>query len=113
MPLETPAAEVAERADFSLIRYAQCWEDTDVVLEGLAARPGDRCFSVASGGDNTLAMLAAAPAEVIAVDLSPAQIHLVELKAASFKVLPYAAMLEVNGIRPSARRCSTSSFRAR
>lgn len=104
MPPDRPAAEVAARADFSLIRYAQCWEDTDVLLEGLAAQPGERCFSVASGGDNTLAMLAAAPAEVIAVDLSPAQIYLVELKAAGFKVLPYAQMLELNGIRPSARR---------
>jgi S-adenosylmethionine-diacylglycerol 3-amino-3-carboxypropyl transferase len=104
MPRHDATSEAATRADFSLLRYAQCWEDTDVLLEALAIRPGDRCFSVASGGDNSLALLSRAPAEVIAVDLSPAQIHLVEMKAAGFRVLPHAALLEFVGVRPSARR---------
>jgi S-adenosylmethionine-diacylglycerol 3-amino-3-carboxypropyl transferase len=99
-----PVSEVAERADFSIIRYAQCWEDTQVLLEALAVRPGDRCFSVASGGDNTLSLLACNPAEVIAVDLSPAQIHCLELKAAAFRVLEYPAVLELVGVRASTRR---------
>ena len=98
------ASEVAARADFSILRYAQCWEDADVLLAALAIRPGDRCFSVASGGDNTLSMLSCAPAEVLAVDLSPAQIHLVELKAAGFHTLEHGALLEFVGVRPSARR---------
>ena len=98
------ASEVAARADFSIIRYAQCWEDTDVVLEAIAIRPGERCFSVASGGDNTLSMLTCAPAQVIAVDLSPAQIYCVELKAAGFRVLEHAALLELVGVRPGTRR---------
>lgn len=101
---DEPASEVAARADFSILRYAQCWEDTDALLEALAIRAGDRCFSVASGGDNSLSMLSCAPAEVLAVDLSPAQVHLVELKAAGFRTLEHGALLEFVGVRPSARR---------
>ncbi|MBP1684752.1 MAG: S-adenosylmethionine:diacylglycerol 3-amino-3-carboxypropyl transferase [Deltaproteobacteria bacterium] len=95
---------IAARADFSIIRYAQCWEDADVLLEALDIHPGDRCFSVGSGGDNTLSMLVCAPAEVLAVDLSPAQVACIELKAAGFRVLPHAALLELAGITASTRR---------
>ena len=31
-------SEIAAKADFSRIRYAQCWEDTDVLLEALDVR---------------------------------------------------------------------------
>ncbi|MDE7297020.1 MAG: BtaA family protein, partial [Clostridia bacterium] len=40
---------------FSLLRYANCWEDTDILLEGLQIRENEVGLSVASGGDNTLA----------------------------------------------------------
>lgn len=98
------SVEVAQEADFSIIRYAQCWEDTDVLLEALAIRPGDACFSVASGGDNTLSMLAYDPGRVVAVDLSPAQIALTEFKAAAFRTLSHAETLEIAGVAESNRR---------
>ncbi len=97
-------SEIAAHVDFSRIRYAQCWEDTDVLLDALAIAPGDRCFSVGSGGDNSLSMLACGPAEVLAVDLSPAQVACIELKAAGFRVLPYTELLELVGVAPSTRR---------
>jgi S-adenosylmethionine-diacylglycerol 3-amino-3-carboxypropyl transferase len=97
-------SEIAARADFSRLRYSQCWEDADVLLEALAIRPGDRCFSVCSGGDNSLSLLSCGPAEVLAVDLSPAQTACLELKAAGFRVLPHVELLELAGIAPSARR---------
>jgi S-adenosylmethionine-diacylglycerol 3-amino-3-carboxypropyl transferase len=97
-------SEVAARAEFSALRYAQCWEDADVLLEALDIRRGDRCLSVGSGGDNTLSMLACAPGEVLAVDLSLAQIACLELKAAGFRVLSYPALLELAGVAPSERR---------
>ena len=50
-------SEVARHVDFSAIRYAQCWEDADILLEALDIQEGDTCLSIASGGDNTLAML--------------------------------------------------------
>lgn len=104
LPEISRRSEVAEEADFSRIRYAQCWEDTDVLITALKVQPGDVCFSIASGGDNSLALLAHAPARVIAVDLSPAQIALTELKAAAFRTLAYPELLEFTGIADSARR---------
>lgn len=98
------ASEVETRADFSIVRYAQCWEDADVLLDGLNIRPGDVCISVASGGDNSFAMLAKKPSRVIAIDLSPAQIYCVELRAAAFRELEHDELLELVGSRPSAQR---------
>lgn len=97
-------SEVAAEADFSRIRYAQCWEDSDVLLAALALKRGAHCLSVASGGDNSLALLARAPARVVAVDLSPAQLALTELKAAAFRGLGYRETLELAGIAASTRR---------
>ncbi len=54
-------SEVATRAEFSQIRYAQVWEDADILLEGLDVQPGDVCVSIASAGDNALALLTRDP----------------------------------------------------
>ena len=51
------SSEAAANADFSRIRYAQCWEDADVLLDALDVQPGDTCLSIASAGDNSLALL--------------------------------------------------------
>jgi S-adenosylmethionine-diacylglycerol 3-amino-3-carboxypropyl transferase len=104
MPARDSTSEIAARADFSIVRYAQCWEDADVLLVALDIRPGDVCFSVGSGGENTLSMLSRAPSEVVAVDLSPAQVACIELKAAGFRALAYGNLLELVGLRPSVRR---------
>lgn len=97
-------AEVAARADFSIIRYAQCWEDADTLLQGLDIQPGDVCSSIGSGGENSLSLLSRAPLKVIAVDLSPAQNACLELKAAGFRGLTHEALLELVGVRRSRRR---------
>ncbi len=97
-------SEVAARADFSGIRYAQCWEDADVLLEGLAVRPGDVCLSIASAGDNSLALLCREPARVIALDLSAAQLACVELRVAAYRELNHAELLELIGSTPGRRR---------
>jgi S-adenosylmethionine-diacylglycerol 3-amino-3-carboxypropyl transferase len=95
---------VIRLANPSLIRYAQCWEDADVLLEALDVQPGDVCLSIASGGENTLSLLACRPARVIAVDQSPAQIACLEIKCAAFRRLDHARLLELLGARPSERR---------
>ena len=92
--------EVAKHAEFSAIRYAQCWEDADVLLNGLAIRPGDTCVGIASAGDNCLAMLTRDPAKVIAVDLNPAQLACVELRVAAYRTLDHAGLLRLIGSRP-------------
>src|SRR6202142_3016249 len=98
------ASEISARADMSIIRYAMCWEDADVMLEALAVQPGDVCLSIASGGENSLSLLACRPARVIAVDLSLAQIACLEIKCAAFRRLEHGEMLELLGARPSSRR---------
>ncbi len=99
-------SEVAAKADFSGIRYAQCWEDADVLLQALDIQPGDVCLSIASAGDNALAMLSRGPAQVIALDLSPAQLACVELRVAAYRELSHAELLELIGSTPSRRRQS-------
>ena len=90
-------SEVAKRADFSAIRYAQCWEDADVLLAALRPAPGERCLSIASAGDNTLALLARAPEYVLAVDLSPAQLACLELRVAAYRSLQHHELLQLIG----------------
>lgn len=97
-------SDVNEQADFSHLHYAQCWEDGDILLEALDIRPGQVCLSIASGGDNSLAMLSRAPARVIAIDLNPAQIANLELRIAAFRELKHGELLEFVGSRDSNRR---------
>lgn len=97
-------SEAAARADFSAIRYAQVWEDADVLLEALDVQPGDTCLSIASAGDNALALLTKDPARVVALDLSPAQLACLALRVAGYRRLEHGELLELIGSRPSARR---------
>ncbi len=100
------ATEAAVRADFSQIRYAQCWEDADVLLEGLNIQPGDHCLAIASAGDNALAMLTRDPARVYAIDLNPAQLACLQLRVAAYRTLLYEEVLELVGAIPSQQRLS-------
>jgi len=91
-------------ADFSKIRYAQCWEDADVLLTALDIQPGDTCLSIASAGDNSLAMLTRNPARVIALDLSPVQLACLELRVAAYRELEHDELLVLMGSRPGKNR---------
>jgi S-adenosylmethionine-diacylglycerol 3-amino-3-carboxypropyl transferase len=86
------------------IPYAQSWEDADVLLEALQVDSADTCLSVASAGDNTLALVGAGARRVIAADLSPAQIACLELRVAAYRNLRHAEFLELLGQNPSKQR---------
>ncbi len=90
-------SEAAERADFSGIRYAQCWEDAGVLLAALDPGPGKRCLSITSAGDNTLALLSRDPESVLALDLSPGQLACLELRVAAYRVLQHSELLALIG----------------
>jgi S-adenosylmethionine-diacylglycerol 3-amino-3-carboxypropyl transferase len=92
---------IEERARFDLVRYANVWEDAEVLCPALAPAPGRRMLSIASAGDNAFALLAAG-AEVVAADLSPAQLALVELKRAAIRRLGYEEALAFLGIQRGA-----------
>jgi S-adenosylmethionine-diacylglycerol 3-amino-3-carboxypropyl transferase len=87
------------RAAFDFIRYASVWEDADVLCEALSeVARGGRLLSIASAGDNVLALLTLDPAQVVAVDLSAAQLACVALRIAAFGRLDHPALLEFLGV---------------
>ena len=67
----------------SVIRYSQVWEDEDTLKDALSINPQDHVLSIASAGCNAMALLLAGAKKVVAVDLNPAQIALVQLKKAA------------------------------
>lgn len=97
-------SEVERSADFSIIRYAQVWEDADVLLDALDIQSGDTCLTISSAGDNALAMLAKNPHRVVAIDLSPAQLACLELRVAAYRRLEHPELLELIGSTHSRRR---------
>lgn len=98
--------EIAGKARFDAIRYAQAWEDADVLTAAMGPRPGEPLVSVCASGDNCLALLTLDPARVIAVDLSPAQTACLSLRIAALRTLTHGEFLELLGAAPSARRAA-------
>ena len=96
--------EIVQHANFAQLRYAQCWEDADLLLRALAPARHHRLLSIASAGDNTLALLAQAPTRVVAIDLSPVQIAALELRVAAYRILEYPAAMQLLGVQPSEQR---------
>ena len=98
-------SEIQHRARFSEIRYAQCWEDSELLVAALHPA-GRRCLSIGSAGDNSLALLAAGAAHVTAVEMNPAQVACIELRRAAYLTLDHHELLELVGSRPSTRRAN-------
>lgn len=96
-------SEIQQRADFTTIRYAQCWEDSRLLTAAL--QPARRhCLSIGSAGDNSFALLADGAASVTAVEMNAAQIACIELRRAAYLSLDHAEFLELLGSRASTRR---------
>ena len=98
------SSEIASKARFDKIRYAQLWEDADVLCAALPQQPGKTLVSICSAGDNALAMLTLDPARVVVVDLSPAQIACLRLRIGAYRTLTQPEFLELMGSRPSVQR---------
>lgn len=88
------------------IRYANCWEDADILMNALEVGSGDRVLSIGSAGDNSFSMLAYNPELVVAVDINPVQLNLIELKKAAITALDYEAFLQFLGFRECTNRWS-------
>lgn len=97
-------SEIEEKSDFSQIRYAQLWEDADVLTQALGDCAGGTLVSICAAGDNALAMLTLDPAKVVVVDLSPAQIACLKLRIGAFRNLSHSEFLALMGARPSRNR---------
>lgn len=105
---QTSAAktDIAKRAAFDIVRYAQVWEDADILVAALRPNGDDTVVSIASAGDNAFALLGAGAERVIAVDLNPAQLACVRFRVAAYRTLSYDEMLELMGSRRSGRRAA-------
>ncbi|KAK3382965.1 hypothetical protein B0T24DRAFT_515783 [Lasiosphaeria ovina] len=77
--------------------YAFTWEDSRVDERLLKLGPEDVVLAITSAGDNILAYATQSPATIHAIDLNPAQNHLLELKVASFTALPYKDFWKIFG----------------
>lgn len=87
-----------KKPDFSFIRYANCWEDADLLYKNLKPSKGDNILSIASAGDNSLGFLAFDPNLVVAFDVNPTQLFLSELKQKAIQYLDYEDVLKFLGV---------------
>lgn len=92
-------SEIAQKMSLATIRYSQVWEDARLLRQGLQVGPGDRVLSIMSAGDNALDVLLAGAEAVVAIDMSPAQLALVELKLAAMRALDHADFVAFWGAR--------------
>lgn len=93
--------EIEERAKFDIIRYAQCWEDPALNSIALNINSKDNVVSIASGGDNTFALVLDGPQSIVGVDINPIQIAICELKKTAINHMDYDDFLEFLGISNS------------
>lgn len=95
---------IEKQAQFDFIRYANCWEDADILIRALKIKEGGSYLSIASSGDNSLSLLSKNPSLVLVIDINPAQLACVELRKSAFKHLSYEEVLEFLGIHKSKNR---------
>jgi len=72
--------EHLENIAFDFIRYSNCWEDPELLLEAFQLTENSRVLSIASGGDNCFSLLSQGVKQLVAVDISSVQLYLLELK---------------------------------
>jgi len=88
------------------LRYANCWEDADLLLKEMDISADAHILSIASAGDNSFSLLTKDPAKVVAVDLNRVQLYLVELKKAAFKSFTYTEFIQFLGFSECENRLS-------
>lgn len=91
------------------ISYSLCWEDPQIMLDALKIRKSDTVLSIASGGENSLAILLKNPAKVVAIDNNKSQTSLVNLKIAAIKALDFYECAKFLGFQPATNRLSSFS----
>ncbi len=101
---DIPEHAIEKRARFDIVRYASCWEDADILIKALKVKEGKAYLSIASAGDNSLALLAGSPSLVLAIDINPVQLACVEVRKAAFNNLAYEELLEFLGVNEGGDR---------
>src|SRR5688572_14614588 len=97
--------QLQHNVNFNFIRYANCWEDPELLLEAMTTLgPNKKILSVASAGDNSFSLLLLDPEMVVAVDINKTQLYLTELKKAAIAQLEYKEVLCFLGFLPCENR---------
>jgi S-adenosylmethionine-diacylglycerol 3-amino-3-carboxypropyl transferase len=91
----------------NFLRYANCWEDADILLEGLQSAPGAKILSIGSAGDNSFSLLTTNPEIVVAIDMNEIQLHLIALKKAAIDELSHEEVMCFLGFKNSESRLTT------
>ena len=95
---------LTDKVSFEFIRYANCWEDAEVLIEGLNSKPGSKILSIGSAGDNSFSLLSTDPEILVAIDINKTQLHLIELKKLCFKHFSHSETIAFLGFRECSRR---------
>lgn len=74
---------------FSRLNFSFGNEDWETEQEALQLKPTDRVLCVTGSGDRPLHLLMQECEEIVSLDANPAQTHLLELKIAAMRNLPY------------------------
>lgn len=90
-------------ARFDLLRYANVWEDAEILIEALEPK-SKRILSICSSGDQVLSLVAAGAQTVVAADLSPVQLEALKLRIAAIEALEYQECLCFLGIQGNAHK---------
>ena len=98
--------DIEKRVRFDKIRYANCWEDAEILCRALLPMEGKRILSIASAGDNAFALLSHG-SKVVAADVSQAQMACVELRKEIIRTLEYEEVLCFLGVKKSTNRIHT------
>lgn len=96
-----------EEVDHTYIRYANVWEDPNLLIEGLGIRSGHKVLSIASAGDNALALLSQDPEVLVAIDLNRGQLYLTELKKVAIAALDQSEYVKFIGFSEDGGRWQT------
>ena len=89
-------SEIQQHADFTHVRYANCWEDADILIKALDPR-GRHCLSIGSAGDNSFSLLAAGAKQVTITEMNPSQVACIKLRIAAYQCLDHTEFLTLLG----------------
>jgi S-adenosylmethionine-diacylglycerol 3-amino-3-carboxypropyl transferase len=79
-------------------------EDWGTEQEALRLKPTDRVLCVTGSGDRPLHLLMQDCKEIVSIDANPSQTHLLELKIAAMRQLPYEQYISFLGGAPTKER---------
>ncbi|KAL5528274.1 hypothetical protein ACEPAF_7410 [Sanghuangporus sanghuang] len=98
VPWRVPYTAKPSHGQMNTFMYAFTWEDPLEDMKHLVHGPDDSLLVITSAGDNVLHYALQARFQSIhCVDMNPCQGHLLELKIAALKVLPYEVAFSMFG----------------